>query len=80
MDKLSNQKFHDCIKLMQDLNLTLDSLKENIITLINDEKITKRFTDIPTKDKSAFTKLYNQSNKTSIKPVKSKKRGATEVV
>ena len=51
----------------------MDCFKEHILTLLMCGEADD-FNELPTPVKSAFTKLYNKLNQSSIKPVKKSKR------
>ena len=58
--------------VMRDLNLPIEIFKENILGLqMCGEDVL--FGELPTASKSAFTKIYNQFNKSSIQATKKKK-------
>jgi len=58
---------------MDDLNISMDLFRENFIELLTGDN-EKRFTALPTPIKSAFTRAYNHTHTSSIKPIKKSKR------
>ena len=62
---------------MRDLGMPMDVFKEHIIGLqmCGEDHM---FAELPTQSKSAFTKIYNQVNKSSIQATKKKKSSPTD--
>jgi len=63
----------EAVQIMDDLNISMDLFRENFIELLTGEN-EKRFNAIPTSIKGAFTRAYNHTHTSSIKPIKKSKR------
>jgi hypothetical protein len=63
---------------MDDMNISMELFKENFLELLTPAQ-EKRFTDLSTKTKTAFTRNYNQMHQSSIKKVRQKKGCTVEI-
>jgi len=74
MQPLKNEQAEATVETMAEYNLNPMIFKEHIIGLmLNSEAAEEEFKQIPTKVKSALTRLYNNLYKSSISKVKKKK-------
>lgn len=69
----NKEDVYDAVQIMDDLNISMDLFKENFIELLTGDN-EKRFNAIPTAIKGAFTRAYNHTHQSSIKPVKKSKK------
>lgn len=69
----------EAIEIMDELNISNDQFKEHLVTLIYDKKRVAQLEKISTKSKTAFTRAYNATHKTSLCPKKKKREGAGDV-
>ncbi len=53
----------DAIEFMEDLGITNEILKEHLLYLCMDDKITQGFEDLDSSVKAAFTREYNKQHK-----------------
>ncbi len=78
--KLGKDGVSEAVSVMLDLGITNDILKEHLIQLSLDQKLTQSFDSLETQVKSAFTRDYNKrtaSNTTGVtKKGKTKKEAA----
>jgi replication factor C subunit 1 len=77
--RLVKDDVDEAIEVMDELNISNDQFKEHLVTLIYDKKRVAQLDKISTKSKSAFTRAYNATHKTSLKPKKKKREGAGDV-
>ena len=67
------------MEFLQEYRIPLEKFKENVIDLQGKDKMVQKFEKINTAIKTALTKKYNSSNKTSIKRKKMKIKGEAQV-
>ena len=76
---LEKDSYEDAIAVMDELNITNEQFREHVLGLLFDKKRAKKADDLNAKSKAAFTRAYNATHKTSLKPKKKKKEGADVV-
>jgi len=76
---LSKDNIDEALAVMEDLNISNEQFKENIVSLLFDKKREAKLTKMSTKSKTAFTRAYNAKHKTSLKAKKKKREGAGDV-
>lgn len=58
MKHLEAHQALEAIEVMDDMNISMELFRENFLELLTPDK-EKRFTDLSTKSKTAFTRIYN---------------------